>query len=234
MCRPSSDMKRTLIGLVVALLPVLTASCLNPDFVGQTFGGLYPSAPWDEPFLLVRVVNDTLATLDVPIWYDDGTGPQPFLFRDITPQAREAGVLLDWPVAQVNVGSLDTPFATTIVASLPDGTNVLVAPNQFPAQAGVDFNRGDALIYRFTAANTNPAAITVSIARIDGSTQQGPFSRADTFRTVRQLLQVGDIGTGLSIGSSSSLGGGTNTGGTSGTEGTGGTGGTGAAGGSGT
>ena len=124
-------MKRTVLAFAVALLPVLTASCLNPDFVGQTFGGLYPSAPGDEPFLLVRVVNDTAATLDVPIIYDDGTGAQPFLFRDITPQARRPASrrLADRPG---NVGSLDTPFATTIVASLPNGTNVLIAPNQFP------------------------------------------------------------------------------------------------------
>lgn len=214
MCR-HSDMKRTVLAFAVALLPVLTASCLNPDFVGQTFGGLYPSAPGDEPFLLVRVVNDTAATLDVPIIYDDGTGAQPFLFRDITPQAREAGVLLDWPIARVNVGSLDTPFATTIVASLPNGTNVLIAPNQFPAQAGVDFNRGDTLIYRFTAASPNPAAINVSIARIDGSTQQGPFSRADTFRTVRQILQLESIGGGLNL---SGTGGGTGTGTETGTD----------------
>lgn len=185
---------------MAAALPVLTASCLNPDFVAQTTGGLYPSAPGDEPYLLVRIVNDTAATLDVPVVYDDGTGPQPFLFRDITPEAGEAGVLLDWPVTRVNVGSLDSPFASTIVASLPDGTNVLIPPNQFPAQAGIDFNRGDALIYRFVSDSRNPAAIGVTIGRIDGSTQQGPFSRADTFRTVRQLLQLGDIAGGLGAG----------------------------------
>lgn len=194
------NIRRAFVCLGVALVPILTASCLNPAFVEQSTGNLYPAAPGDEPFLLVRIINDTQATLDVPVVYDDGTGAIPFLFQDISPAVREVGVLLDWPITRVNVGNLDSPFATTIEASLPDGTNVLIPPGQFPAQAGVDFNRGDALIYHFRAPSTNPAAIVVSVSRIDGATQQGPFTRADTFRTVRQLLQFETLSGGITIG----------------------------------
>jgi len=203
-------MRRGFAALVAILLPVLTASCLNPDFVSQTAGGLYPSAPGDEPFLLVRIVNDTTATLDVPIMYDDGTGPQAFVFLDLSPEAREAGVLLDWPVSSLNVGSLDSPFLPAITATLPDGTNLLVAANLNPAAAGVDFVRGDALLYRFVADARNEAAIGVTVARIDGSTQAGPFSRADTFRTVRQILQAGDLSGGLGAVTAKSIGTGPN------------------------
>lgn len=189
-------MKRAIIVLSTLLLPVLFTSCLNPDFVSASFGNLYPAAPGDEPFLLVRVVNDTTATLDVPISFEDGTGAGPFTFLDLTPEGREVGVLLDWPVTRVAVGSLDNPFLPGVVASLPDGTEVAVASNQFALQAGVDYNRGDAIVFRFVANVNNPASIAMSTSRIDGSTQQGPFSRADTFRTVRQVLELTEVATG--------------------------------------
>lgn len=192
-----SDLKRCFAVLVAASLPVLTASCLNPELVNQSSGNLYPAAPGDEPFLLVRVINDTQAELDIPIIHDDGTGPQPFIFRGINPGDKGQGVLLDWPVTRVNVGSLDSPFLPTIIAALPDGVTVTIAPNLLPAQASVDFNRGDTLVYRFVGDARNPAAIGVTLARIDGTTQQGPFARADTFRTVRQILQLGTVSGGI-------------------------------------
>lgn len=189
-------MKRATAALFLLMLPGLTAGCLNPDFVSTNFGGLYPAAPGDEPFLLVRVVNDTTATLDIPISFEDGTGALPFTITDLTPEGREVGVLLDWPVSRVAIGDLENPFLPSVVASLPNGINFIFPPNQFALQAGVNYNRGDAIIYRFVADARNPAAIGVTIAKIDGSTQQGPFSRADTFRTVRQLLQLNEAVTG--------------------------------------
>lgn len=189
-------MRRSTTICSMLVWPLLSAGCLNPDFVSANLGGLYPTAPGDEPFLLVRVVNDTTATLDIPISYEDGTGALPFTILDLTPDGQEVGVLLDWPVTRVAIGSLDNPFLPSVVASLPNGINVTIPPNMNAAQAGVDYNRGDALIYRFVADSRNPAAISVTLARVDGTTQQGPFSRADTFRTVRQLLQLNDAVTG--------------------------------------
>lgn len=192
----SLDMRSCLAVLLTVLLPVFMTSCLNPDLVSQTAGGLYPSAPGGQPFLLVRVVNNTQAMLDIPVIYDGGTGPQTFRFRNLSPEAEEAGVLLDWPVTRVNIGSLDSPFVPSIEASLPDGTNLLIPPDLYAAQAGVDFNRGDALVYRFVADSRNPAAIGVTLAKIDGTTQQGPFSRADTFQTVQLIIEGNSIAGG--------------------------------------
>ncbi|GMV97407.1 MAG: hypothetical protein AMXMBFR83_17650 [Phycisphaerae bacterium] len=189
-------MMRAAAAFLTLMLSALAGGCLNPDFVSTNLGGLYPSAPGDEPFLLVRVVNDTTATLDIPISFEDGTNSLPFTITDLTPAGREVGVLLDWPVTRVAVGDLENPFLPSVVASLPNGINVVIPPNQYALRAGVDYNRGDAIVYRFVADARNPAAIGVTIAKIDGSTQQGPFTRADTFRTVRQLLQWSEAITG--------------------------------------
>lgn len=184
-------MKRAFFIVVAMVLPALSASCLNPAFVAQTTGNrLYPQAPGDQPFLLVRVVNDTQAMLNIPITYDDGTGAKTFLVRNLSPAGREVGVLLDWPITRVGIGSLDNPFLPSVTVALPNGTNVLIPVNQFALQAGVDFQRGDAILFRFTAAAQNPAAIGVTVARINGADQTGPFTRADTFLTVSQILQL--------------------------------------------
>jgi hypothetical protein len=193
-------MKRRLLILAVALLPVFMASCLNPDVVNNSTGGLYPTAPGDEPFLLVRIINDTGSDLtQVPIVYDRGTGPLTYNLSVLAGE-RGTGILLDWPVTMVNVGSLDSPLIPAITVQLSSGSNVVIPGLLNNAQASVDYVRGDTLVYRFTADTRNPAAINVSLLKIDGSTQTGPFTRADTFRTVRQLLE---LSTGSSGGTTS-------------------------------
>lgn len=188
--RSHSNAKLRFAVLGTLLLPGLLTSCLNPDVVNQSAGGLYPAAPGDEPFLLVRVINETQADLTrVPVSYDDGTGTKTVnLFIPVG--NRGTGVLLDWPVTRVTVGTLDSPLIPSITATLEQGTDVVIPALVSPAQAEADYVRGDALVYRITSDSRNPAAINVSLYKIDGSTEQGPFSRADTFRTVRQILEV--------------------------------------------
>lgn len=188
-------MKKRLIILAAVLMPAVLTSCLNPDVVNNTTGGLYPSAPGDEPFLLIRIINDTGSDLtQVPIVYDSGTGPQTYNLSVLAGE-RGTGILLDWPVTQVNVGSLDSPLLPAITVTLRTGVDVVIPSLINNAQASVDYVRGDTLVYRFTADSRNAAAINVSLFKIDGSTQRGPFSRADTFQTVRQLLQLSAGGT---------------------------------------
>ena len=57
---------RNICLVMLMVLPCL-AGCLNPDIVSTTVGGLYPTAPGNEQFVLVRLINQTTATLDVPI-----------------------------------------------------------------------------------------------------------------------------------------------------------------------
>jgi hypothetical protein len=194
--RHHSDIKRGCAALAAVFLPVLTASCLNPAVVNQTSGGLYPSAPGDEPFLLIRVINDTDADLTrVPVAYDNGTGPQTFDLSILKGQ-QGMGILLDWPVTKVTVGALDSALVPAITVTLATGEDVVIPSLINPAQANVDFVRGDTLVYRFRADTRNPAAITVNLYRIDGSTQQGPFQRTDTFLAVRQILDLSEVQSG--------------------------------------
>lgn len=192
--RSRSDLRRLLTGLAVGLLPGLMTSCLNPDVVNQATGGLYPAAPGDEPFLLVRIINDTQADLArVPVVYDDGTGAKTINLK-VQQGERGIGVLLDWPVTRVTVGSLDSTLIPSVTATLEEGVDVVIPTLINPARADTDYVRGDALVYRFTSDSRNPAAINLSLYKIDGSTERGPFTRADTFRTVRQILEVSALG----------------------------------------
>ena len=178
-----------LLLMIAWLVPALTG-CVNPNIVNSVSGSLYPTAPGDTRFLLVRVVNDTEATLDVPIAFDDGTNATPYMISKLTPQGREAGVLLDWPILRVGIGNLDNPLLATIIARFSDGTSLALPPQVPSLTAGSDYNQGDTIIYQLTSDARTPAAITVAIGRIDGSTQEGPFTRADTFETVQLLLEL--------------------------------------------
>lgn len=172
----------------VILLPLL-AGCLNPELVNQAVGGLYPTAPGSEPFIAVRVVNDTSATLDIPIVYDDGSVPTyMFLIQGLTPQGRDTGIVLEWPIVRVAVGDLNNPYLPQILAYYPNGATSGVIFGHPALQAGVDFERGDTIIFRFIEDSRSAAYIRVDIGRIAGASQQGAFTRGDPFERLRILM----------------------------------------------
>jgi hypothetical protein len=175
---------------LVMLMVVPLAGCLNPDLVNTTIGGLYPTAPGNEQFVLVRLINQTTATLDVPIVYDDGSLPTfTFFVRGLSPAGRDTGLLLDWPIVRLAVGDLNNPFLPAINALFPDGRSVAVAFGNPALQAGVNFNRGDTIIFIFTEDSRSSAYIRVSPALISGAAQSGSFSRGDPFQRLEILLQ---------------------------------------------
>jgi hypothetical protein len=176
--------------MVAGLAPCL-AGCLNPGLVNATVGGLYPVAPGDEPFLMARVINDTSATLDIPIVYDDGTVPTfTYQVRELTPEGRETGILLEWPILRLAVGDLDNPLLPVIVANFPDGSTSGVYFGRSALEAGVDFDRGDTVIFHFTEDSQSASFIRVSVGRIEGDDQPANPSRGDTFEAVRLLLEA--------------------------------------------
>ena len=178
------------IRLVTLMVLPCLAGCLNPDIVSTTVGGLYPVAPGNEQFVLVRLINQTTATLDVPIVYDDGSLPTfTFFVRGLSPGGRDTGLLLDWPIVRVAIGDLNNPFTPAVNAMFPDGRSVAVAFELPALQAGVDFNRGDTILFIFTEDSRSSAYIRVSPALIRGSTQTGPFSRGDPFQRLQILLE---------------------------------------------
>ncbi len=178
--------------VLVALLPA-SVGCINPGLTNSIFGEFYPVAPGDEPFVAVRVVNDTAATLDVPIVYDvygDGTVVNTYLITNLNPEGRETGVVLGWPVSRIAIGDLDNPVLPTIAASFPS-QDAIVAPFNHPAlEAGTDFDSGDTILFYINEDSRSPVFLVVSIGLIDGATQRGPFSRADPFESATLLLNA--------------------------------------------
>lgn len=178
---------RQMAGLAF-LLPLMTG-CLNPDFVNRMTGNLYPIAPGDTPFLAVRVINDTEATLEIPIVYDTGLTPTfTYLVRELTPEARDTGLLLAWPVLRVSVGDLDNPYNPLVVANFPDGGTAGVYPGRAALEAGVDFNRGDTVVFHFSTDSRSPMYIRVNAGIIEADAQSGWFTRADPYQRLRAML----------------------------------------------
>lgn len=179
--------------LVAATLVVLAscAGCLNPELVNRINGRLYPIVPGGQPFLLVRVINNTNAMLDVPIVYNDGTADREFVITGLTPQVRETGVVLDWPVMRLALCDLDNPYNPNIIATLPDGSISAVPFGYNALEAGVHYMSGDGIIFSLNGDVRAPAFVRVNIGRIDAETQPGSFTRADPFEAANLILLLG-------------------------------------------
>lgn len=185
---------RRLVRGAFALAALLSLSCINPNLVNETRGGLYPLAPGDQPFVLVTMINDTTATIDVQLLVDEGRlQPTTYTFTNFEPGIRTEGVLLPYPFLRVALGNLDNPFAPSIAATLPTGLTVQVPFGQTALVAGRDFDRGDTIIFQFVADSRSPSAIRVATGLVDGETQEGPFTRADTFQTITALLLLNGL-----------------------------------------
>ncbi|UCD27415.1 MAG: hypothetical protein JSV03_09820 [Planctomycetota bacterium] len=176
------------IGVLICLSPFL-GGCLNPELINQTFGGLYPTAPGDTPFVLTSVVNQTTADLDLRIFADDGSVQPPFnYFVNLRPEDKMVGTLFDWPMIQISIGDPNNVNEPSVVATYPNGLTVQIPFGRPPLVAGQDFDSGDAIVFLFTEDPRSETGIALSVGIIDGATQQGPFTRADTFETIRLLL----------------------------------------------
>jgi hypothetical protein len=177
------------LAVLTGLLP-LSVGCLNPQFVNRTAGGLYPITPKGEPFLSVRVINDTEGFADLSIFWDDGLTENEYAIDQLDPQARDTGILLDWPVLRLSIGDLDAPYAPTIVITLPDGTTSRVPFGQPVLEGGVEFARGDTVIFYLIDNPQSPAFVTVSTGLIDATSQPSSYSRANPYETVQLVLAL--------------------------------------------
>jgi len=131
------------IRLVMLLVMPCLAGCLNPDLVSRAAGGLYPTAPGNEEFVQVRLINETTATLDVPIVYDDGSKPSlPSLCAAFPrwPGHRPAARLADRSRGARGIWTTRSCRRSALCFRMADRWP---SPSGGPAlQAGVDFNRG--------------------------------------------------------------------------------------------
>lgn len=171
------------------LAPV--CGCVSPEFFNSAIGGFYfPTAPGDTPFVMVRVVNETSATLDVPIVWDDGSVPTySYTIRGLSPAGYDTGTLIQWPVLRIALGNLDEPSDPAIIANFSDGSTAGVMFGRAALQAGVDYSEGDTIIFQIAADSRSPAYIRVNAGKIDGSSQPGTsLSGADPFGRLWSLL----------------------------------------------
>lgn len=175
--------------ILLGLLP-LSAGCLNPEFVNAKLGRLYPIAPGDEALVAVRIINDTTATLDVPIAYDDGSATHEYQITGLSPEVRETGFVIDWPVTRIALGDLDDPYLPAMTATFPDGSVSGVFFGQRALQRNVDYDRGDAILFHVNEDSRNPVYITVSVGIIDGAAQPAVYTRADPFEAIRLILAI--------------------------------------------
>ena len=185
--RTSAIVSRALGLTLLGLVPLATG-CLNPNLVNQVTGGFYPTAPGDTPFRMVQVVNDTQARLDVPIVYDNGITTPTVYIRDLNPLSYDTGVVLAWPVIRLAIGDLTTPLSPTINATCASGATQGVPFGHPALQAGVDYVRGDTIIFFITGNAQSGAYLTVSVGRIDGAADAGSTKRADPFGVTELLL----------------------------------------------
>jgi hypothetical protein len=179
------------LSLLCAIAGGLLATCtgcLNPDVANYATGRLFPVVPGEQPFLLIRVINNTASTLDIPIVYDDGTGEQEYIITGLTPEVYETGIVLEWPVIRVALCDLDNAFRPTIIATLPDGSISAVPFGHDALQAGVDYNEGDGIVFSLNADVRSEAYITVNIGLIKASEQPTSFTRADPFEAANLVL----------------------------------------------
>ncbi|MHC4442020.1 MAG: hypothetical protein ACYTF1_04035 [Planctomycetota bacterium] len=162
--------------------------------MNRTFGTFYPTAPGDTPFVLATVVNQTSAVLDLRIFADDGSiQPPSVLFTNLNPDEEVAGTLFDWPVLRLSLGDPNDTFSPSIVATFPDGLTIQMPFNRPALIAGQDYDSGDNVIFFFTEDPRSQTGIGISVGVIDGAGQTGPFTRADTFETIRLLLIVNGL-----------------------------------------
>jgi hypothetical protein len=176
--------------LLLGLL-VCCCGCLNPNTFNQYTGRLYPIVPGQAPFLLVRVINNTTATIDIPIVYDDGSGKKQYVITGLTPLAYETGIALDWPVTRLALCDLDNPYRPNIIAVLPDGSLSAVPYANRTLEAGVDYDMGDGVTFELSSDVRSPAYITVNLGFTDADWQPSSFTRADPFEAAYLLLLLG-------------------------------------------
>ncbi|MEE9297053.1 MAG: hypothetical protein V3W34_19095 [Phycisphaerae bacterium] len=183
---------------------------LNPSFVNQARGGLFPLVPQPETgLLLVRVVNST----DQPVSFlvtiergeqsvDEAAGVITIvetteLFTSPGSQANEAGVLFECsdesPITRVGLGeNLNQPTTDPglFVGGFATGTPGFgVPPNINPlSRIFGDFTCGDTVIYQAIKSTNAPGGFKVQAFVLPFESQPGDTAR-DTFRVAADFLR---------------------------------------------
>jgi len=175
---------------------VLTATpgC-NPSSINSLVDSIYPAAPGDVPMILVRIENNSSADINAAnIIVDTGLAEPKTVSFPVARGTGNAGTLFQCPVLRVALGDLDLGVAPAMTATFSDGTQVEVPFGMRTLVEGVDYVCGDTIIFQLIDDRTAETGLRIEAGRVDGSTQTGPFTGADTFRYVQLLLLLQTAG----------------------------------------
>lgn len=189
---PAEGRLKSAMIFAMATVALFAGGCLNPQNLNSVTGNLFQTAPGDEPYVAVRVINDSQATLElIPIVYDSGQNPppSPYYLVALTPQAKDTGVVIPWPVISLAIGSLTQPLLPSIQATFPNGSTTTIPFGHPALQAGVDYVQGDTIVFRVVPAYQSQSYLTVSIGRIEGSAQTST-PREDTYGKLTAILNL--------------------------------------------
>jgi hypothetical protein len=164
---------------------------LNPSFVNRSSGGVFPVAPGDTDFIAVMVANQTNRDIVFRLTAEAADGVQQ-IELNTTPNLPRQGTTFLCPVSRIGLGTLGDLASGGYIISPPG------IPNQFfeapfarnPLTEGRSFICGDTVIF-FAFQDVNVAGgVSISVGRIAGATQTGPFTGADTFENLEDIIFV--------------------------------------------
>ena len=174
------------------------AGILNPQFQNRLSGTLFPIAPGSAPFVLIEVINNTNFEVTFLLTTEDSIGSRTENLTTTPALPRQAKIVA-CPVTQIALGTPGDPDSPAIrVITNPVTGAFLEIPFIDPATGrsrnalteGASFLCGDTVIFLVSLAPTQPGRVAVTVGRIDGGSQLGPFSGPATFDN---LLDVATI-----------------------------------------
>lgn len=179
---------------VVALAGImlgLTIGCagvLNPQFSNFVSGTTFPVAPGDTDFVVASLSNNTNFDITYRLAAETADG---LTTIDVTIPAGvpPSGSVFECPVFRIGLGELGNLNSSAVVITDPATGQFFDVPwGQNPLSLDVSFRCGDTILF-FANQDTNiPGGVRISVGRIDGTTQQGPFTGAETFEVLQEVV----------------------------------------------
>jgi len=181
---------------------------LNPAFVNNATGEIFPLTPGDRAsFVFVRVNNTTdfpiefLVTTERRVPSEDDPMETVIVTDSVrlqtqgTSLANDLGVLVDCPVVRVGLGEdLDRPTTEPglfIGAQTAGFFGVGVPPNINPLDSDFgNFDCGDTIVFQASEAGNQVGGVTVRAFVLNDDEQASDPVGPDTFVNTRSLLET--------------------------------------------
>jgi hypothetical protein len=197
---------------ILAMLGCSASLLLNPSFVNQATGGVFPLTPGDRSgFVLVRGNNTSSVPIEFVITAErretatDGsnntviTSETYHLLTQPDNKANDLGVLIDCPVYRVGLGEvLDQPATEPgifVGAQAVGAGGFGVPPNVNPLNADAgNFTCGDTIIFVASERAGVAGGVVVRSYVLPAASQPSQFEGLDTFVNARTLVEEEQVG----------------------------------------